>query len=155
MLVFVALLAVAISSLYLWCRHRYSYWQRHGIPYIEPRWLIGNTGNALTLKRNYGLYVSDIYNESKMAKEAVVGMYIFHQPGLVIRDLDLIKSILIKDFNYFANRNAQTDPHIDALAAYNLFFARESIWRDIRNKISPVFTSGKIKQMYPLMLDVS
>lgn len=151
----VTLLALAISSLYLWCRHRFSYWQRHGIPYMEPTWLIGNTKDALTLKRHYGLYVSDIYNNPRMSREAVVGMYIFHQPALVIRDPDIIKSILIKDFNYFANRNARTDPHVDTLAAYNMFFARDSIWRGIRSKISPVFTSGKVKQMYPLMLDVS
>lgn len=151
----IVLLLMVISIVYLWCRYNYSYWQRHGIPFIKPTWFIGNTREALTLKRNYGLYLSDLYNDPQMCKEAVVGIYNFHQPALIIRDLDIIKSVLIKDFNYFSNRNARSDPHIDAFAANNLFFARNSAWKEMRQKISPVFTSGKIKQMYSLMLEVS
>lgn len=151
----IVLFLLAICLVCLWCRHKYSYWQRHSIPFMKPIWFIGNTGEALTLKKHYGLYMSDVYNDPKMSNEAVVGIFNFHQPALVIRNLDIIKSVMIKDFNYFANRNGRTDPHIDGMAANNLFFARDSVWREIRTKISPVFTSGKIKQMYPLMLEVS
>lgn len=143
-----------LAIVYYWCKYTYSYWQRKGIPHIKPTPIIGNTKEAFTLKRNFSLHLSDIYNDPKMANEAVVGIYIFNQPGLIIREAELLKSILIKDFNYFNNRFSKCDPHGDALGNNNLFFARDSYWKELRTKISPVFTSGKIKQMYPLMLEV-
>ncbi|KAM7341467.1 cytochrome P450 6g1 [Cochliomyia hominivorax] len=140
---------------YYWCKHTFSYWQRKGIPYIKPTPIIGNTKEAFLLKTNFALHLSDIYNDPNVSDEAVVGIYIFNQPGLIIREPELLKSILIKDFHYFNNRFSKCDPHGDALGNNNLFFARDSYWKELRTKISPVFTSGKIKQMYPLMLEVS
>nr|AID61450.1 cytochrome P450 [Calliphora stygia] len=144
-----------LALVYYWCKHTYSYWQRKGIPYIKPTPIIGNTKEAFQLKTSFGLHLSDIYNDPKMADEAVVGIYTFNQPGLIVREPELLKSILIKDFHYFNNRFSKCDPHGDALGNSNLFFARDSYWKDLRTKISPVFTSGKIKQMYPLMLEVT
>lgn len=149
------IITLILAVIYYWCKHTYSYWQRHGIPYIKPTPIIGNTKEAFQLKTSFGLHLSDIYNDPKMSDEAVVGIYTFNQPGLIIRDTELIKSVLIKDFQYFNNRFSNCDPHGDALANNNLFFARDSNWKDLRTKISPVFTSGKIKQMYPLMLEIS
>lgn len=150
----ILLLAGALAAIYFWCKYTFSYWKRKGLPYIEPTPIIGNTKEAFTLKRNFGLHLSDIYNDPQMKKEPVVGIYTFNQPALIIRDPELLKSVLIKDFNYFNNRYGRCDPHGDALGNNNLFFARNNFWKDLRTRISPVFTSGKIKQMYPLMLQV-
>uniref|UniRef100_A0A1A9Z5A0 Cytochrome P450 n=1 Tax=Glossina pallidipes TaxID=7398 RepID=A0A1A9Z5A0_GLOPL len=152
--IFIFLLLTTVFLLYYWCKYTYSYWLRHGIPQSKPIPFIGNMKKTIMLKRNFGLYASDIYNEPEMADKPVVGVYIFNQPALIIRDLDLIKSILIKDFNYFSNRYGNCDPHRDALGTYNLFFARDAFWKEMRVKISPVFTSGKIKQMYPLIRQI-
>ncbi|XP_061400023.1 cytochrome P450 6g1 [Musca vetustissima] len=144
-----------LSILYLWCRRTYRYWQRHGIPFIKPTLFIGNTKEAFTLKTSFGLHLSDIYNEPKVRDEPVAGIYIFNQPGLIMRDPEIIKSVLIKDFNLFTNRYGRCDPHNDCLGNNNMFFARNNYWKELRTKISPVFTSGKVKQMYPLMLEVA
>uniref|UniRef100_A0A1A9WV50 Cytochrome P450 n=1 Tax=Glossina brevipalpis TaxID=37001 RepID=A0A1A9WV50_9MUSC len=152
--IFILLVLIVISLLFYWCKYTYSYWERHGIPQSKPTPFIGNFKKSFMFKRNFGLHLSDIYNEPEMIDKPVVGAYIFNQPILIIRDLDLIKSILIKDFNYFANRNGRCDPHRDALGTYNLFFARDAFWREMRVKLSPVFTSGKIKQMYPLIRQI-
>lgn len=143
-----------LSALYFWCRQTYRYWQRNGIPYSKPTMFIGNTKEAFSLKTSFGLHLSNIYNEPKVRDEPVVGIYIFNQPGLVVRDPELIKSVLIKDFHLFTNRYGQCDPHGDVLGNNNMFFARNAYWKELRTKISPVFTSGKVKQMYPLMLEV-
>ncbi|XP_037945098.1 cytochrome P450 6g1-like [Teleopsis dalmanni] len=149
------LITAAIGLIYFWIKHNYSYWQRKGIPYLKPIPIIGNTKPMLTLKTSIGLNISNIYNDKSMSNEAVVGIYSFHKPGLVIRDIELIKSILIKDFNKFSNRTLAIDPHGDPLGSNNLFFVRNPEWKETRTKLSPVFTSGKIKQMYPLMLDIA
>lgn len=148
------LVVAALVAVYLWFQRNHTYWQRKGIPYIPPTPIIGNTKPAFKLETSFGLYLSDIYNDPRAKDEAVVGIYALNKPGLIIRDVDLIKSVLIKDFNRFHNRYAQCDPHGDPLGYNNLFFVRNNHWKDIRTKLTPVFTSGKVKQMYPLMQEV-
>ncbi|EDW77075.1 Cyp6g1 ortholog [Drosophila willistoni] len=149
------LIAAGLGAIYLWFQRNHSYWQRKGLPYIPPTPIIGNTKAVFKLENSFGLHLSEIYNDPRMKNEAVVGMYSINKPGLVIRDPELVKSILIKDFNRFHNRYGQCDPHGDPLASNNLFFVRNNAWKEMRTKLTPVFTSGKIKQMYSLMLEIA
>ncbi|KAH8271607.1 hypothetical protein KR018_011028 [Drosophila ironensis] len=148
------LVAAVLIATYSWLQRCHSYWQRKGIPFIPPTPIIGNTKAAFKVETSFGLHLSDIYNDPRVKDEAVVGIYALNKPGLIIRDLELVKSVLIKDFNRFHNRYAQCDPHRDPLGYYNLFFVRDADWKDIRTKLTPVFTSGKVKQMYILMQEV-
>lgn len=47
-----------------------------------------------------------------------------------------------------------SDPHSDTLGSYSLFFAKNPIWRLIRNKLTPIFTSARMKQMFYLVAEV-
>lgn len=82
------------------------------------------------------------------------GLYVFHAPILMINDLQLIKQILIKDFLIFVDRVSYSNAEIDPMTE-NLFFLRGDKWRIMRMKLSPTFTSGKLKQMFPLLKDIS
>lgn len=148
------LIVGALGAIYVWFQRNHSYWQRKGIPYIQPTRIIGNTLPVFTQSNSFGLHISSVYSDPRMENEAVVGIYVINKPGLVIREPELIKSVLIKDFNRFTNRYGRTDPHYDALGSSNLFFVRNPQWKEIRTKLTPVFTSGKMKQMYPLMQEV-
>jgi cytochrome P450 family 6 len=72
------------------------------------------------------------------------------RPALVLRDPELIKEILVKEFNTFYNRNAHTNHEKDPLSQ-NLFLLKGELWRLLRLKLSPVFTSFRLKQMFPLI----
>ncbi|XP_017069222.1 cytochrome P450 6g1 isoform X1 [Drosophila eugracilis] len=148
------LVVAALVALYTWFQRNHSYWQRKGIPYVPPTPIIGNTKVVFKLENSFGMHLSEIYNDPSVKDEAVVGIYSLNKPGLIIRDIDLIKSVLIKDFNRFHNRYARCDPHRDPLGYNNLFFVRDTHWKDIRTKLTPVFTSGKVKQMYTLMQEI-
>ncbi|EDV56368.1 uncharacterized protein Dere_GG20257 [Drosophila erecta] len=148
------LVVAALVAIYSWFQRNHSYWQRKGIPYVPPTPIIGNTKVVFKMENSFGMHISEIYNDPRLKDEAVVGIYSLNKPGLIIRDIELIKSILIKDFNRFHNRYGRADPHRDPLGYNNLFFVRDAHWKEIRTKLTPVFTSGKVKQMYTLMQEI-
>ena len=56
---------------------------------------------------------------------------------------------MVKDFNIFTNRRQRKTA--DQMSEMNLFHARDDTWKSIRALVSPVFTSGKLKKMFPLL----
>lgn len=80
--------------------------------------------------------------------EKVVGVYRMTTPCLLIRDLDIIRHIMIKDFDCFSDRGVSFSE--GGLGA-NLFHAESDLWRVLRNRFTPLFTSGKLKNMLYLM----
>lgn len=49
-----------------------------------------------------------------------IGIYQIHIPNLVIKDLDLIKQITIKDFDHFQDHRVIVDEKMDPLFGKNL-----------------------------------
>ncbi|XP_068898640.1 cytochrome P450 6k1-like isoform X2 [Tenebrio molitor] len=106
--------------------------------------------NIVTGKEHLAQRIRSIYNQHKTP---YFGIYVFHQPNLVIRSPELIRKVMVKDFDKFKDRNAFSNESIDPLNFHSLFGAKDTTWRNLRSKLSPVFTSGKIKLMFPLMVD--
>ncbi|XP_063628842.1 cytochrome P450 6B4-like [Cydia splendana] len=104
-----------------------------------------------TLRReNIAIVFKKIYEA--YPNEKVVGVYRMTTPDLLIRDPDIVKQVMIKDFDIFPDRGIEFDT--DGLGA-NLFHANEKTWRILRNKLTPIFTSGKLKNMLHLIIDRS
>ncbi|XP_017474932.1 PREDICTED: probable cytochrome P450 6g2 [Rhagoletis zephyria] len=150
-----ATLAFFFFALYLWLQYQYSYWRRHRVPYIEPTMIFGNLKGIINSESDPCSWFQYLYNHEKAKDHAAVGIYVFNKPSLLIRDLELIKTILIKDFNYFSNRHSASDPHSDSLGSNSLFFAKNPRWKEIRVKLTPVFSSGRMKQMFPLIEEIA
>lgn len=138
-----ALSAILIATLYLWVKYNYSHWKRRGIPYIEPSFPFGNFGPLCKGVRSIGQNLHDLYNEST---EPVVGTFLLFRPILLIRDAKIVRDVLIKDFQQFRDRGFHLDSKADPLAD-NLFWSDEN-WKEMRSKLSPAFTSGKLKGMF-------
>ena len=77
----------------------------------------------------------------------------FHKPVLMINDAESIRIILVKEFNKFADRGIYHNAKIDPLTDH-LFLQGGERWRYLRTKLSPTFTSGKLKLIYPLMKEI-
>lgn len=73
------------------------------------------------------------------------GYHGFGRTLLVINDLDLAKQMFIKDFDYFLDRRTLDLGH----EYFNkmLVFLEGEAWKEMRTITSPVFTSGKLKNM--------
>lgn len=75
------------------------------------------------------------------------GYYEFTTPSFMVRDPDMVERILIKDFNYFMDRGIPPSCE-DDIFTLNLANAEGEHWRALRYKLTPTFTSGKLKGMF-------
>ena len=73
----------------------------------------------------------------------------------MIRDAAFIKQITIKDFDTFVNHDKNMNPDMDKLSGRMLFALFDDEWRNMRNILSPIFTSSKMKMMYGILSDCS
>lgn len=73
-----------------------------------------------------------------------------YKPFLIVNDPDLIRNILTKEFTNFHDRGIFYNEEIDPLSGH-LFQLPGKKWRNLRVKLTPTFTSGKIKQIFPIL----
>ncbi|XP_016949739.1 probable cytochrome P450 6a18 [Drosophila biarmipes] len=147
--VVVALLAIV--SYYL--HRKLTYFKRRGIPYDTPHPIRGNMDGYNKTKTVHQIY-QDYYNKYRDSKAPFVGFYLFQKPAAFIIDLELAKQILIKNFSNFSDKGIYYNEKDDPMSAH-LFNLDGPQWRLLRNKLSPTFTSGKMKFMYPTVLSVA
>lgn len=69
------------------------------------------------------------------------------KPAILTRDADLIKDILVTNFNSFRNNEMQLSKKYDPLSATNPFFNRDDEWKEGRKAISPMFSQIKVKNV--------
>lgn len=67
-------------------------------------------------------------------------------PILMLRDPALIEQVAIKDFSSFTDRGTGINPDGDGLNAHLVNMGGQR-WKSLRTKLTPVFTSGKLKGM--------
>jgi cytochrome P450 family 9 len=79
----------------------------------------------------------------------------FLKPLYVIRDVELIRQISIKDFDNFVNHRSVIDESADSLFGKNLFILRDQKWRNMRSTLSPAFTGSKMRHMFNLIASIS
>jgi cytochrome P450 len=101
------------------------------------------------LKKSIGEQLQRIYNEHSDKK--YVGIFSFDKPSLLIRDLELVKNILVKDFQKFMDHTFSLEDKFDPLFANVLFALKGQLWHHLRTNLTPVFTSRKIKMMFYLV----
>ncbi|XP_055545110.1 probable cytochrome P450 6a14 [Wyeomyia smithii] len=138
----------ALVLLYFYIRRKYSYWADQNVPHIPGSPPMGSF-NGMGTKYHMNEIIDRVYQRFKVTGKstAAAGMYIGFSPLLVIYDLDLVKQILVRDFTYFHDRGMYYNEKDDPLSAH-LFALEGERWRFLRNKLSPTFTSGKMKYMF-------
>ncbi|XP_059189982.1 cytochrome P450 3A30-like isoform X2 [Centropristis striata] len=82
-------------------------------------------------------------------QQRVTSMYELRRPVLFVMEPDMLKTILVKEcFTYFTNRldRGLVGDLYDAVGS-----AKDDHWRRIRNILTPIFTSGRIKEMFNIV----
>ncbi|KAK5641868.1 hypothetical protein RI129_010415 [Pyrocoelia pectoralis] len=130
-----------------------SYWKERGVPYKKALPLIGNCAVLIHKRKSFLEHVKDLYND--FPNERYYGTHQFSKPALHVRDLDLIKSITVKDFDQFVDHNNFFVDNVDSLFQKNLINLKGQAWRDMRATLTPFFTSSKMKSMFLLFSECS
>ena len=140
---------ILIFILY-WCKQRLNYFKNNNIPYLKSLPFLGALTDAVIGKK--GLYecIDIIYSNPQFKNEQFFGIFMFHKPSLLIKDPEIIKQVLVKDFNSFENHVGGSGDH-DPIGRDMLFLAKDGLWRNLRKKLTPFFTSGKMKSMFPFL----
>lgn len=144
---------VSILTLYIYLTWNFNHWKKKGVKFLKPVPIFGNMLKMCTFKISAGQFMKNVYDGGK--GEDFVGMYVFTKPALVLRKLDLVKMILVKDFQNFSDRSVFFDMVHDPLGSNNLFSIKNPMWKSLRIKLTPFFTSSKIKIMFELINKVA
>lgn len=148
------ILILLCISVVLFAKYRNSYWTRKGVPQIEPELFFGNARKLLLSQISFGDAFSDIYHHFKTMGKPVGGFYIALKKELMIVDIEIIKQIMIKDFHHFTDRGNFVDEKNDPLTGH-LFALPGKKWKKLRAKLTPTFTSGKMRMMFQTLVDTS
>lgn len=150
-MIYLILIILLLSFLFLFVKgNQYQkFFDEWGIPHPEEVPFLGLFGLNFFKQVPMNILAKELYNLNKNAK--YVGFRMLLTPGIVVRDLDLIKSVLVKNFDHFADHKKVVDEESDPLFGKNLAFLNGDRWKQVRNFLSPSFTSSKLRTMFELM----
>ncbi|XP_003707539.2 putative cytochrome P450 6a14 isoform X1 [Megachile rotundata] len=146
----VGFFSAIILLLYYYSTSILEYWQKRGVKGPKPIPFLGNFKNVFLGKTSVNDCFVKAYYEFK--DEPLIGVFSGHDPILIVKDPDLMKDVLIKDFVNFADRMRDPDAEVEPFSLH-LFRLEAKRWKPLRNRFSPVFTSGKLKEMLHLILE--
>ncbi|XP_045427593.1 cytochrome P450 3A29 isoform X2 [Pipistrellus kuhlii] len=136
------LLATSLVLLYLYGTYTHGVFKKLGIPGPKPLPFVGTV-----LAYRKGLWEFDMDCFKKYGN--MWGFYDGRQPVLAITDLEVIKTVLVKEcYSVFTNRRS-IGPLGFMKSAISI--AEDETWKRIRTLLSPTFTSGKLKEMFPII----
>jgi cytochrome P450 family 6 len=122
--IFVGLVVAVVALIYFWLKKKFSYWEERGFEYVKPDFPYGSlkgVGTECHFSKKSRAYYTEFRNKAK-----AVGMYFFSAPVLLVTNLDLLKHILIKDFNNFHDRGLYVNTKADPLSGHLFALEGES-----------------------------
>ncbi|KAF7271594.1 hypothetical protein GWI33_015546 [Rhynchophorus ferrugineus] len=146
-LVVAAFLCLSLAIIvFLFVKWRFTYWKRRGVSQLEPEFFYGDARRALTGQVSNSEELKRLYDIFKERGVRYGGIYWSFSPELVIIDTNLMKNIIQKDFSYFQGRGLYT--HKNDTLSQNMFRLVGDPWKKLRVKLTPTFTSSKMKMMF-------
>lgn len=132
----------------------WSYFTKKNIKFVRGLPILGTHWRAMfgleSIPESFGrLYTS-------FPNDAIFGIYeLFGKPAYVIRDVNTIKLVTIKDFDHFQNHSTVIDEKAERLFSKSVFTMRGKRWHEMRTALSPAFTGSKMRLMFGLIDDVA
>ncbi|KAK4875635.1 hypothetical protein RN001_012057 [Aquatica leii] len=150
MWLFLVIAVLVTAFCYIKLKKVYGHWDEQGVACEKSVFILGSLASSILRITSMQDFLANIYK--KFADHRYVGFYQFNEPILLIRDIELIKQITVKDFDVFSDYKTYLPADVDPLWGKNLFqMTIKDGWHSMRATLSPAFTSSKMKIMYVLM----
>lgn len=128
-----------LTALYLVVRRKFTYWERKGFKTFPGfNRVAGHFKENFLGKESLADFSRRIYRSTDAA---YIGLYGMMRPILLVRDPEIIRQILIKNFSHFTDRGIHSNEEYDPLSGH-LFALPGRKWKNLRQKLTPTFTSG-------------
>ncbi|XP_018571703.2 cytochrome P450 6a8-like isoform X2 [Anoplophora glabripennis] len=148
------ILTVLLLYIIWFYKRSFAYWKERGLEYLEPVIPLGNAFRVISKKLTVGEVFAQFYLEIKERGLKHAGVFVCWKPIYIPVDPEIIKRILITDFEYFPNRGLYISEEKDPLSTH-IFNAENSEWRNLRAKLPAAFTSAKMRKMFAIMEKLS
>nr|AGI03845.1 cytochrome P450 6BQ9 [Tribolium castaneum] len=148
----IAILATLLVCVIAYLKWHLTYWNRLGVPSLNPVLFFGDATDYLFGKCGVGEQFAKFYGKFKSKGYKHGGVFLGPKCYYVPVDPDLVKHIMQKDFQHFMNHGFYINEEVDPLTG-NLFSLEDAKWRNMRVKLTPTFTSGKMKMMFQTLAD--
>ncbi|XP_022827061.1 cytochrome P450 6B1-like, partial [Spodoptera litura] len=122
----------------------YSFWRKKGVTGPKPYPFVGNYAPFIFGRVSEGDLLRKIYEQ--YPNERFVGIYKGVRPVLLLRDPELIKLVMVKDFKYFPDRCIEKTLQI-AKSVFTLKGDEE--WHAKRKLMTPMYTTSKLTKILP------
>ncbi|XP_024886574.1 cytochrome P450 9e2-like [Temnothorax curvispinosus] len=149
-LLLITLVVIGVLKIVSVLHHAYFYWKNKGVPYLP-----NSLSSFVTVWKvflgyiTFADYCEYVYRYFPNAK--YFGGVDFFTPAIILRDPELIKDIMVKDFEHFPDHRTFVDEKVEPLFGKNIFSLRGNRWKEMRNTLSPSFTASKMKFMFDLI----
>ena len=152
-MIFVTILTVLIGLIYVYYRKKHQYFANLGIPYEPGYFPFGSWKTWKVFMGQGSLFqIPDEIFDNYPGQKVFGYFKPFGRPVLVIKDFELAKRVMVKDFDHFVDRGfLQLHPDTNPYMKYSMTVQNGEKWRQARSYITPIFTSGKLKTMSPLI----
>ena len=135
---------------------KWTFWTSRGVYQMETKFPFGTLTAFFTKKVHHNVIFKQ---EAEIAKDLpFYGGYFLHAPVFMIKDPDLVRLILIKDFDHFVDRNSSSLAKLfkngmktDEIWGKQLTNLTGDEWKSLRSTFTPIFTAGKMKAMLIFM----
>ncbi|XP_046964170.1 uncharacterized protein LOC124533044 [Vanessa cardui] len=139
-----------LYKIYVSLTQKNDYWKKKNVPYLKPKLLFGNFSDYILFKKSASNVTCEICEQ--FPDEPYVGVFYGTATALVIKDPKLLKLVLAQDFCYFNGRE-NTDYADREAATKSMFFTGGDFWKVLRQNLTPLFTSSKLKNMFPTIAE--
>lgn len=143
----VILLAI-ITFLYWHFTKTFNHWTKRGVEFEKPVILFGNIKDRMLFRKSFHEFQLDTYKKFKGLRYA--GLFEGKRPSLMLLDPELIKCVMVRDFEHFVDRPTFRLRSPDYIRNM-LINLKGNDWKQVRQIMTPAFTSGKLRQMLSLV----